>query len=286
MAAALAPPAVPTIVPEPGDSTVAGGPDPTQVLDLGDLAAAAAGAAPLAATVTPAATTGGAGIASTAPPTTTPGPAAVAHPGAPEAPEAPAAAPVPLAGRRRPPFRLRVGLAALGVIALVILLAQVLKTDSADDLVADVARSAATTPSTAAPTTTVPSPGAALAAQLRGTAGRLNGADGAASADLAGRMRTVADMLERGDLQTAATATGLIVDVARWFQDGQLTAGATVTAVQLLQQVPGVNIAGSAPAAASGPPTTAASAEVFVPDNNALKNPPGKDDKQDKPAKH
>ena len=293
MGAALAPPAVPTIVPEPGDATVVGpGVDGTQVLDLSDLAAATAAPAalePTAPTSTPS-------TASTMPaPTTTSATASPAPPAGPPAvaagigappvvdPEEPDVAPAPLAGRRRPSLRLRVGLAALAAVALVFLLVQVFDGESADDLVAGVAQTAATTPTTAAPTTTLASPGAALAAEMRAAAGGLGGDDGAAAADLAGRLRTIADHVERGEVSTGAIATGLLVDVARWYQSGQLTGGAAVTAVQLLQKVPGVAVAGSAPAAASPPPAANASPEVFVPTNDAVKDKPdkGKDDKDD-----
>ena len=263
MGAALAPPAVPTIVTEPGDAT-ATGPDHTQVLDLDDLAAA---------TATP---TAAAAVAATA---------VVAGPAVPATAKVPPAPPVPLpplAGRRRPSFRLRLGLAALAAIALVALLAQLVSRESADHLVADVAQSAATTPSTVAPTTTVASVGAPLAGQLRDAAGGLDGGDGAAAADLAGRLRTVADMVERGDVVAAATATGLVVDVVRWHQVGQLTDLATLTALQLLQKVPGVAVAGSAPAATAAPPPAAVSPEVIVPNSDALKDTGKAKDKGDK----
>jgi eukaryotic-like serine/threonine-protein kinase len=296
MGAALAPPAVPTIVPEPGDATVVGpGADGTQVLDLSDLAAATAAPAALAATAptstpSPASTLPAPTTTSfTAPPGPPTGPPAVAAGmGAPPVvdPEEPDVAPAPLAGRRRPSLRLRVGLAALAAVALVVLLAQVFDGESADDLVAGVAQTAATTPTTATPTTTVVSPGAALAAEMRAAAGGLGGDDGAAAADLAGRLRTVADQVERGEVTTGAIATGLLVDIAGWYQSGQLTAGAAVTAVQLLQRVPGVAAAGSAAAASSSssPPAGNPSPEVFVPTDDGVKAKPdkGNDRKDDK----
>ena len=178
----------------------------------------------------------------------------------------------PLAARRRPSLGLRLGLVALAAVALVVLLAQVFARESTDDLVTDVARSAATTPTTVATTTTVTSPGARLAAELRAAADGLGGDDGVAAADLAAGLRTVADQVERGEATAAAAATGLLVNLAGWFQNGQLTAPAAVTAVQVLQKVPGLAAAGSAPAAASAPPPAAASPEVFVPSNDALKD--------------
>jgi serine/threonine-protein kinase len=273
MGAALAPPSVPTIVPEPGDATVVG-PDGTQVLDLSALAPAAASAptAPVAERLPP--------PAEVTPPVAAPATAVVAEPApaaaAPPTAAVPEPAP-PLAGRRRPSLRLRLGLLALAAVALVVLLAQVFGRESTDHLVSGVARSAATTPSTVAPTTTVASPGAALAGEMRAAAGRLNGGDGAAAADLAGRLRTVADQVERGEATTSATAIGLLVDIAGWYQSGQLTAGAAVTAVQVLQKVPGVAAAGSAPAAAAPAAAGGASPEVFVPAPDALKDKPGND---------
>jgi serine/threonine-protein kinase len=283
MGAALAPPAVPTIVPAPGDLTGVG-PDRTQVLDVDDLAAATAAAATTASVAS--APSGAEGVAQVPPaaavPPTTAAPVAAARTplggtgGPVVAAPPPDVDPTPLAGRRRPSFRLRLGLAALAVVSVVILLAQVLRPDSADDLVESVAKSAATTPTTVAPTTTVTSPGATVAGQLRDFAGGLGGGNGAAAADLAGRMRTVADLVERGDLTAAGTATGLIVDVARWYQAGQLTDITTVAALQLLQKVPGVAVAGSAPAAAAPPPAAAAAPEVFVP-NPAVTDKPAKE---------
>ena len=260
MGAALVTPAVPTIVPEP--DTVTAGPDATEVLDLGDLAATSPPTAPVAP----------APSASATPATSAVGP----DPAAASADVDPAGPPPPLAGRRRPSLRLRLGLLALAAIALVVLLAQVFARESTDDLVTDVARSAATTPTTVAPTTTVTAPGAPLAAELRAVADRLGAGDGVAAADLAAGLRTVADQVERGEASAAGTATGLLVNLAGWFQNGQLTPAAAVTAVQLLQKVPGLAAAGSAPAATSAPPPAAASPEVFVPSDDALKDKPGK----------
>jgi hypothetical protein len=114
---------------------------------------------------------------------------------------------------------------------------------------------------------------------LRDAANRLAPGDGAAAAEVAVRMRAVADQVERGDSAASADATGLIVDVARAHQAGQLTDGATITAIQLLQTVPGVAIAGSATAvtaATAAPPATGASPEIFVPTNDDLKDKPDK----------
>ena len=302
MGAALVTPSLPTVVPEPDPMTT--GPDATEILDLDALAAASTPTAPVAtgpprsATAIPSpdvaapaavAARATSSVGPTVPPTT-PSPrapaadpahaavAAAAAFGASAAEDVdPAGPPPPLAGRRRPSLGLRLGLLALAAVALVVLLAQVFARESTDDLVTDVARSAATTPATVAPTTTVTSPGAPLAGELRAAADRLGGGDGVAAADLAAGLRTVADQVERGEASAAGTATGLLVNLAGWFQNGQLTPAAAVTAVQVLQKVPGLAAAGSAPAAASAPPpAAAASPEVFVPTNDALKDKPGK----------
>ncbi|MEA2972639.1 MAG: eukaryotic-like serine/threonine-protein kinase [Actinomycetota bacterium] len=281
MGAALVTPAVPTIVPEPGPVTA--GPDATEVLDLAAVAAASIPTSPVAAGPPPPATPS---AGPTVPPTT-PSPrvravdpahvaAAAAFGASAPADVEPAGPPPPLAGRRRPSLGLRLGLLALAAVALIVLLAQVFARESTDDLVTDVSRSAATTPTTVAPTTTVTSPGAALAGELRAAADRLGGGDGVAAADLAGGLRAVADQVERGEATASASATGLLVNLAGWFQNGQLTPAAAVTAVQVLQKVPGLAAAGSAPAAASAPPSAAATPEVFVATNDALKDKPGK----------
>ncbi|MEA2828830.1 MAG: hypothetical protein QOG43_3269, partial [Actinomycetota bacterium] len=88
-----------------------------------------------------------------------------------------------------------------------------------------------------------------------------------------GRLRTLADQVQRGDSGASTAATALIIDVAKWRQAGQLDDGATLGAVQLLQQVPGVVVAGSATAT----PTTAAQ---VVP-SGPVKAKPGKDKKND-----
>ncbi len=173
---------------------------------------------------------------------------------------------------------------ALAAVAVVILLAQIVPRQSIDDVAAERVRSASTsttvasTSTTVAPTATAPSPAAALAAELRAGAARFGPGDGAAAPDLATRLRAVADQVERGELNGASSATNLIVDVALWRQAGQLTDGATVAAIQLLQKVPGVAIAGSAPAVTAAPPApTGGSPEVFVPTGDDLKGKPDKD---------
>ena len=303
MGAALVTPAVPTVVPEAGAATT--GPDATEVLDLDALAAASTPTSPVApgpprsasatpspdvaapATVAAVAAPATSSVGPTVPPTT-PSPrapaadpahaaAAAAFGASASADVDPAGPPPPLAGRRRPSLLLRLGLLALAAVALIVLLVQVFARESTDDLVTDVARSAATTPATLAPTTTVTNPGAPLAAELRAAADRLGGGDGVAAADLAAGLRTVADQVERGEATAGGTATGLLVNLAGWFQNSQLTPAAAVTAVQVLQKVPGL-----AAAASASPPAAAAAAspEVIVP-NDALKDKPGKDKEND-----
>jgi eukaryotic-like serine/threonine-protein kinase len=250
MNAALAPPAVPTVVPVPGGAAADGpGPDGTQVMDATEIAVHAP-----------------------------PGPDGNGR----AAPATDAAPLPPLAGRPRPPMGVRVGLLALAALAILFLLFQLLRSVPRDDLDPETfpASTVASSPvpSTQAPSTQAPStqsqptraPSAAtvLAGHLRTAAGRLGPGDGPAASDLAGRMRAVADQLERGDATVAAAATGLIVDVARWRQAGQLGDAATVAAIQLLQAVPGVSVAGSGPAAVTPPAGNAdRTPAVVVPDD-------------------
>ena len=282
MAAALAAPAVPTVVPLPGGS--APGPDGTQILDATEIAAQSApptesamGDSAVAVPEAPPPSAAAVGVPEAPPPTAVEAPAARR---AAALPSAAALTDAPLAARRRPTLEIRLGVAALAAVAVMILLFQMLRSDSVEDTVEEAARAAATTSTGAtAQAPAPPSPAAALAGEMRDAASRWGAGDGPAAADLAGRMRAVADQVERGDAGAAGSATGVIVDIARWRQAGQLADGATVTAVQLLQRVPGVAAAGSAPAATAGPPPAAADPppEVFVPPVDALRDKPGRD---------
>ena len=193
-----------------------------------------------------------------------------------------AAGPGTLAGRRRPPLGVRLALVAgLAVFALVLLL----RACSPDpDPVADPR---VETPTTQARTTQATqttaqssSPAAVLARAMRAEADRLSPADGARASDLANGLRSVADQVEAGGGGPAAT--GLLVSVATWNRDDQLTDGATVTAVQLLQQVPGVSVAPTAvvTTAPARPPTTAARPPTTASDRGRG-NDKGKDAEKD-----
>lgn len=201
MGAALAPPAVPTVVPASGALL----PDATEILDTTPLA----------------------------PP--------------------PAPPPVPLAARRGPSPLVRAGLVALAVAAVIVLLGQLVRPQSIDGAIETEALRASSPTTTVAPSTTVPSAAAALAAELRAGANRFGHADGPAAGELAARMRAIADLVERADANAPASATALIIEVAGWRQAGLLGDGATITAIQLLQRVPGVTVAGSAAATARAP---------------------------------
>jgi hypothetical protein len=179
----------------------------------------------------------------------------------------------PLAGRRQPSRQLRIALVVLAGLAVLFLLVQVLRSLPHEDATVDAAKApsaSSTTPQTTA-TTAAPTAATVLAATMRQGAALLTPANGAAAAELAGRLRTLADQVQRGDSGASTAATALIIDVAKWRQAGQLDDGATLGAVQLLQQVPGVVVAGSATAT----PTTAAQ---VVP-SGPVKAKPGKDKK-------
>ncbi len=300
MAAALAPPAVPTVVPGPGATAI--GPDATEILDVTEIAAhtappapAAALAAPIAAAAT-ATDVAGSGVEGPDSPSRRPAAGQVLGTPSPgdvlsaSSQARPAAAPVPppalppLAGRRRPSREARIALVALAAVAVVFLVVQMLRSLPREDATGVAAGSAssattltpATTPATTPPSSAAPTPGRQLAEELRAGAATLGPAHGTAAPELAARLRVVADAVERADAGAPAAATALIVDIVRWRQAGQLNDVATVGGVQLLQKVPGLTVAGSAPAVAAGP-----SASFNVPEVFDLTNPPkdkGKDD--------
>jgi len=276
MAAALAPPAVPTVVPTPVGAPAAG-PDGTQVLDVDDLGAHIGSSRPAA--VAPAVAGGAVAAAAAAlsrhdgPPATVASP----RPAAPRA-EAPQGRPAgmppvdplppapPIAGRRQPSMNVRLGLVALASVAILLLLLQLIRSQSVDDVIRDEVRAGVSTTvatqgsDTQAPATQAPraqSAAAVLAGEMRAGAGRLSSGDGSAAPELAVRLRAVADQVERDAPGTDDTATGLIVDVARWRQSGLLNDGATLLAIQLLQRVPGV--ADSTPAVTAAPTTVSPS---------------------------
>jgi hypothetical protein len=148
-------------------------------------------------------------------------------------------------------------LAAAAIIFLLVQVVRSLPNDDVSGVTDEVAASDTTAPTTAAPTTAAPSAATVLATELRAEAARLTGADGVAAPELAARLRLVADQVERGDAAAPIAATGVIFDVARWRQANQLGDAATVNAIQLLQRIDGVAVAGSAPAPTS-PPAAAA----------------------------
>ncbi len=159
-----------------------------------------------------------------------------------------------VAGRRRPSLGVRLALVAgVAVFALVLLL-RACSPDTDPGTRTDETPATTQAPSRAQSS----SPGAVLARAMRAEADRLSPADGARASDLAEGLRRVADQVEAGGGGPAAT--GLIVSAVTWNRDDQLSDGAMVTAVQLLQQVPGVATPAPVVTAPAPPPTTAAPA--------------------------
>ncbi|MFP5318122.1 MAG: serine/threonine-protein kinase [Acidimicrobiia bacterium] len=158
------------------------------------------------------------------------------------------------AARRRPgrsPLWARypwLGWGVLGLLVLALILA-LARSDGSPERTAAEAGAGESTESTESTTaTTAASPGATLAKSLRDVAAAVSpDRDGARAGDLADGLRRVADAVESGSPGAGTHATGLIISAATWHQTGQLSQAATVAAVQVLQQVPGVQIA-SAPA--------------------------------------
>jgi eukaryotic-like serine/threonine-protein kinase len=153
-------------------------------------------------------------------------------------------------------------LVGLGLLGLLILLARA-NGQSIESVGRDAAGTAAEAPpaSTGTPTTAAPAPNS-LSQRLRGAAYLLTSAEGARAGDLAAGLRQVASDLDAGSPATAGHATGLIISAAAWNQTGQLSDAATASAIQLLQQVPGVQVTSTptvnAPATTVAPPATAA----------------------------
>jgi tRNA A-37 threonylcarbamoyl transferase component Bud32 len=153
------------------------------------------------------------------------------------------------------PRRLAWVLAGALVLLLLILLTRSDRPDgqtAADKAPAGSAPAATTPPTSAetAPTTAaVASANQALAQRLRDLAARLNPSDdGAQASQLAAALRRVAGEVESGSPAAGGDATGVILTTAAWTQTGQLSAAAATSALDLLRQVPGVQL-GSAGAA-------------------------------------
>jgi hypothetical protein len=125
----------------------------------------------------------------------------------------------------------------------------------------------ARTATTASPATTAAATQSRLSQRLQATADQLTSRDGARADDLAAGLRQVASDLEEGSPATGGHATGLIISAAAWNQTGQLSDAATVIAVQLLQQVPGVQVSSAqlAPPTAGAPATTVAPSVMVGP---------------------
>ncbi len=88
-------------------------------------------------------------------------------------------------------------------------------------------------------TTTVASPAAGVAQQLRDTAGRLGPADGSMAATLASRLQALAGQVQAGG--GGSDATALVATTVGLAKAGQLTASAAATVVQVLARVPGID---------------------------------------------
>jgi len=150
-----------------------------------------------------------------------------------------------------PPLWSRYPWLGWGVLGLVVLLllAGLLRRDRPSP------DASATTDTTVAAESTSASPVQSLAKSLRDVAAGLSAdRDGARAGDLADGLRRVADAVESGSPGAGTHATGIVISAAAWHQTGQLSQAATVAAVQILQQVPGVQVGGT-PAQAT--PTTA-----------------------------
>ncbi|HVF14240.1 MAG TPA: serine/threonine-protein kinase [Acidimicrobiales bacterium] len=248
MSAALAPPAVPTMVPPPAGAMAAVGPDGTQVLDTEAVADAdpdATNVDPNGSRGTGAAGMGAAGAAASRDRAYNPGLSSAAPPPAP-----------PLAGRRQPSREVRYGLGALAVLAILLLLFQMFRPGDGDGDGTVTATETAATSSTTPPTTSAPSPAALLAAELRNVAAGLDPGDGAAAPGLGAKLRAVADQVERGDAAATTTAAALIIEVALARQAGQLGDAATLSVIQLLQKVQGFAAPAAAPPPTPNPATT------------------------------
>jgi len=169
----------------------------------------------------------------------------------------PTTAPSHPAVRRPPSLGTRLALlAGVALVALVVLLRAC--SSETEPVVTETGNEAPTTAATQ-PTQPPLSPAALLAREMRAEADRLSPADGPRAGELAARLRGVADQVEAGGGGPAAA--NLIVAVALWNRDGQISDSAMVSAVRLLQRVPGVTLATTAPApttpAATAPPITA-----------------------------
>jgi non-specific serine/threonine protein kinase/serine/threonine-protein kinase len=133
-------------------------------------------------------------------------------------------------------------------------------------------------------TTAATTPTQGLAQRLDDLAGRLDAAnDGSRAPDLAAWLHRVANDLRSGSPAAAGDATGAMVSAAAWNQTGQLGATATAQAVELLREVPGVQVTATtaAPtpttaAAAASPPATAGPGPAHAPAPAPAEKPKGK----------
>ncbi|MGH9279508.1 MAG: serine/threonine-protein kinase [Acidimicrobiales bacterium] len=165
----------------------------------------------------------------------------------------------------RPPVR-RPRWVAWGLIGLIVLLVIgiLAQSDGRDAVGTD----APATPTTAE---TTPATTPSLAQSLRDAAGQLDRSrDGARAGDLATGLRRVAGEVEDGSAAAAAEATGLIVTAAAWNQAGQLGDEALASAVDLLSQVPGVQVT------SGGAATAGSSSSGSVSSGNSGSNGKGK----------
>ncbi|MGH9225415.1 MAG: serine/threonine-protein kinase [Acidimicrobiales bacterium] len=118
-----------------------------------------------------------------------------------------------------------------------------------------------------------------LVAGLRDLAGRLDRPnDGARAEDLGAALLDLAKDVEAGAPGQSGKATGLIITIAAWAQTGQLGSVATAQALDLLRQVPGVDVQGAVATAATAGSSGSPAAVNSQPGNGKAK---GKDKDDD-----
>ena len=152
------------------------------------------------------------------------------------------AGPAPPLGRRWETRRAAlIALALVGVLTVVFLLARAASDDDPGTQEVAGGSSTSTAPTTRAPgvTTTVATT-AGLAQQLRNAASTLDVDDGPVATALASRLSGVADLVQAGG--GAREATSALAAVAALSRAGQLPEGTATPIIQLLGQVPGIDL--------------------------------------------
>jgi serine/threonine-protein kinase len=131
--------------------------------------------------------------------------------------------------------------ALVGIVLLALLVGLLLSRGDGSVRSASSSTAAATTTPAAAPAPPpAPSPTAQLAQALRGLADHMSADDGAMAPALAQRLRQVADAVDSGGGGPQASALLAVLPV--WSRSGLVSAATASSAIQLLRQVPGVDL--------------------------------------------